>query len=98
VWWILAPQKTYLVVRVHMLLLLLLQGDPAENIPKLVQETGAGLLVNDYSPLKLGRKWKDKVGHGRVRWGTGGGGGVVRSVRCVQVCASDWHGAIGKQL
>jgi hypothetical protein len=76
VWWILAPQKTYLVVRVHMLLLLLLQGDPAENIPKLVQETGAGLLVNDYSPLKLGRKWKDKVGHGRVRWGTGGGGGV----------------------
>jgi hypothetical protein len=45
------------------LLLLLLQGDPAENIPKLVQDTGAGLLVNDYSPLKLGRKWKDEVSH-----------------------------------
>lgn len=39
-----------------------MQGDPAENIPKLVADTGAGLLVNDYSPLKLGRKWKDEVG------------------------------------
>jgi hypothetical protein len=39
-----------------------MQGDPAENLPKLVADTGAGLLVNDYSPLKLGRKWKDEVG------------------------------------
>lgn len=38
-----------------------MQGDPAENIPKLVADTGAGLLVNDYSPLRLGRKWKDEV-------------------------------------
>lgn len=39
----------------------LLQGDPAQTIPKLVSDTGAGLLVNDYSPLRLGRKWKDEV-------------------------------------
>ncbi|GBF93049.1 CPD photolyase [Raphidocelis subcapitata] len=39
----------------------LLQGDPAVTLPKLVKDTGAGLLVTDYSPLRLGRQWRDQV-------------------------------------
>lgn len=39
----------------------LLRGDPAATIPKLVNDTNAGLLVTDYSPLRLGRKWRDEV-------------------------------------
>jgi hypothetical protein len=38
------------------------QGDPAATIPKLVADTKAGLLVTDYSPLRLGRKWRNEVG------------------------------------
>ena len=37
------------------------QGDPAETLPKLVRDAGAGLLVTDYSPLRLGRRWRDAV-------------------------------------
>ncbi|KIY94077.1 deoxyribodipyrimidine photo-lyase [Monoraphidium neglectum] len=37
------------------------KGDPAATIPKLVRDTGAGLLVTDYSPLRLGRQWRDQV-------------------------------------
>jgi hypothetical protein len=32
------------------------------TLPKLVKDTGAGLLVTDYSPMRLGREWRDKVG------------------------------------
>ena len=32
-----------------------------ENIPQLVKETGAGLLVTDFAPLRLGRQWRDTV-------------------------------------
>jgi deoxyribodipyrimidine photo-lyase len=46
----------------------LLQGNPAETIPKLVRDSGAGLLVTDYSPLRLGRQWRQQVGgKGRVQ-------------------------------
>jgi hypothetical protein len=40
------------------------QGDPAVTVPKLVRDTGAGLLVTDYSPLRLGRQWRDQVRKG----------------------------------
>lgn len=36
-------------------------GDPSETIPKLVQDTGASLLVTDYAPLRLGRQWRQAV-------------------------------------
>jgi hypothetical protein len=38
-----------------------LQGEPGETLPQLVAQTGAGLLVTDYSPLRLGRTWKQQV-------------------------------------
>ncbi|GFR43830.1 hypothetical protein Agub_g4951, partial [Astrephomene gubernaculifera] len=39
----------------------LLKGDPAQTLPSLVSRLGAGLLVTDYSPLRLGRQWKEQV-------------------------------------
>lgn len=39
-----------------------LQGEPSETIPRLVSDVGAGLLVTDYSPLRLGRTWRTQVG------------------------------------
>lgn len=39
----------------------LLKGDPAETVPKLVADCGAGLLVTDYAPLRLGRRWREEV-------------------------------------
>eukprot|EP00798_Chlamydomonas_sp_ICE-L_P018200 gene18200-24642_t len=39
----------------------MLRGDPADTLPELVSSTGAALLLTDYSPLRLGRKWRDEV-------------------------------------
>jgi deoxyribodipyrimidine photo-lyase len=39
----------------------LLQGDPTENIPNLVDRCGASLLVTDYGPLRLGRQWRTSI-------------------------------------
>ena len=39
----------------------LLKGDPVQTVPELVQKTGASLLVTDFAPLRLGRKWRDEV-------------------------------------
>ena len=36
-------------------------GDPSETIPALVKESGAGLLVTDFAPLRLGRQWREAV-------------------------------------
>lgn len=36
-------------------------GDPTETLPQLVQESGASLLVTDFTPLRLGRQWKEGV-------------------------------------
>lgn len=36
-------------------------GDPTETLPQLVQESGASLLVTDFTPLRLGRQWKEDV-------------------------------------
>lgn len=37
------------------------RGDPLETLPQLVVDTSAGLLVTDYSPLRLGRQWREAV-------------------------------------
>lgn len=39
----------------------LLQGDPAEVIPSLLSELRAGVLVSDFDPLKIKRRWKSGV-------------------------------------
>jgi deoxyribodipyrimidine photo-lyase len=40
----------------------LLTGHPTETIPAFVQEVKPALVVTDYSPLRVGREWKDQVG------------------------------------
>jgi len=37
------------------------QGDPVKEIATLVQDSGASTLVTDFSPLRLGRQWRDGV-------------------------------------
>ncbi|WPT10567.1 Deoxyribodipyrimidine photo-lyase [Picochlorum sp. SENEW3] len=37
------------------------QGDPVQEIPKLLQDCQASALVTDFSPLRLGREWRDGV-------------------------------------
>ena len=44
----------------------LLKGDPVETVPRLVEDCGAGLLVTDYSPLRVGRQWRTQVSLGRI--------------------------------
>ena len=39
----------------------LLKGNPVDTVPQLVSDCGAGLLVTDYSPLRLGRQWRTQV-------------------------------------
>ena len=37
------------------------QGDPADTIPKLVKDAGAGLLVVDQSPVRLAQSWRKQA-------------------------------------
>ncbi|TCD47242.1 deoxyribodipyrimidine photo-lyase [Chlorobium sp. N1] len=39
----------------------LLEGDPPAEIVRFVLSSGAGLLVTDYSPLRISRRWKESV-------------------------------------
>uniref|UniRef100_A0A7S0SHQ2 Deoxyribodipyrimidine photo-lyase n=1 Tax=Mantoniella antarctica TaxID=81844 RepID=A0A7S0SHQ2_9CHLO len=39
----------------------LLEGDPSETVPAFAADCGAGLIVVDQSPLRLGREWRDAV-------------------------------------
>jgi deoxyribodipyrimidine photolyase len=39
----------------------LLRGDPKDTLPDLADALGAGLVVTDYSPLKLSKQWKKEV-------------------------------------
>lgn len=39
----------------------LLTGDPGEEIPKLLFRTKAGILVTDFDPLRIKRKWKNDI-------------------------------------
>lgn len=45
---------------------ILLQGLPELEIPRFIQEHNAGILVTDFSPLRISQKWKkdisDKIG------------------------------------
>lgn len=43
------------------ILFLLTQGDPVERIPDLARQLTAGLVVCDFSPLRLPRTWRDTV-------------------------------------
>jgi deoxyribodipyrimidine photo-lyase len=40
----------------------LLQGEPEKTLPRFIQTCKAGVLVTDYSPLKISRKWKTTIG------------------------------------
>lgn len=39
----------------------LLTGDAGKTIPSFIIETGAGILVTDFNPLKIVRRWKKSV-------------------------------------
>ncbi|MFA7229210.1 MAG: deoxyribodipyrimidine photo-lyase [Melioribacteraceae bacterium] len=39
----------------------LLTGDSGENIPKFVDEINAEILISDFNPLKIVRRWKKSV-------------------------------------
>ncbi|MFZ3147956.1 MAG: deoxyribodipyrimidine photo-lyase [Methanothrix sp.] len=39
----------------------LLQGDPGKEMARLLNETCAGALVSDFSPLRISREWKASV-------------------------------------
>lgn len=39
----------------------LLQGDPIEELPRFVREAGIGAVVSDFSPLRVGRQWREGV-------------------------------------
>ena len=39
----------------------LVRGDPAAEVPALAARLGASLLVTDFSPLRVGRQWRDAV-------------------------------------
>lgn len=39
----------------------LLKGSPEEEIPKFLKSLKAGSLVTDFDPLKVKRKWKEKI-------------------------------------
>ncbi len=41
--------------------LVLLQGEPAEALPRFLQTVKAGVLVTDFDPLRLKRAWKAAV-------------------------------------
>ncbi|XP_057811611.1 deoxyribodipyrimidine photo-lyase [Salvia miltiorrhiza] len=39
----------------------LFQGEAVDTIPKFLKETGASLLVTDFSPLREVRQWKEEI-------------------------------------
>lgn len=41
---------------------LLLSGEPGRLIPEFIKDIDAGVLVTDFDPLRIKRKWKDNVG------------------------------------
>lgn len=40
---------------------LVLQGKPEKTIPQFVKETQAGAVFTDFSPLKIGRNWRERI-------------------------------------
>ncbi|MBV5304753.1 MAG: deoxyribodipyrimidine photo-lyase [Chlorobium sp.] len=41
--------------------LLLLQGEPTEELPRFATAINAGIIVTDYSPLHISRRWKSAI-------------------------------------
>lgn len=41
---------------------LIAEGDPVEIVPELARQLGAGLIVTDFSPLRLPRSWRESIG------------------------------------
>ncbi|NWF75550.1 MAG: deoxyribodipyrimidine photo-lyase [Nitrospirae bacterium] len=39
----------------------MLYGEPANNIPKFIEDNGISILITDFNPLLITRKWKDSV-------------------------------------
>ena len=48
-------------LRRHNIRFHLLNGDPAEEVPRAVHTLAAALVVTDFSPLRIGRAWRDAV-------------------------------------
>ena len=44
--------------------LFVVKGKAEDNIPKIVKDTTAALLVTDFEPLRDGRRWRDTVSFG----------------------------------
>lgn len=48
-------------LRAHGIPMLLLKGLPQDELPKALQKYNVSHLVCDFSPLRIGRKWRDEV-------------------------------------
>ncbi|MFN8474859.1 MAG: deoxyribodipyrimidine photo-lyase [Anaerolineae bacterium] len=48
-------------LRRHNVSFQLLDGDPADEVPRAVHAYAAALVVADFSPLRIGRAWRDTV-------------------------------------
>lgn len=40
----------------------MMYGKAEDNVPKLVEDLGAGLLICDFVPVRAAREWREKVG------------------------------------
>lgn len=38
-------------------------GDPAKELPNLIQRYDVKVLVTDFSPIRIGRSWRDSIGN-----------------------------------
>lgn len=55
--------------RLHNVDFFLLCGEPKETIPELVERLEASMVVCDFSPLRITRRWKHEVGEGLKKKG-----------------------------
>jgi deoxyribodipyrimidine photo-lyase len=39
----------------------LLEGSPEDTIPKFIKKHNVSILITDFSPLRIGRKWRDSI-------------------------------------
>jgi len=54
-------QETERALRKHHIPFYVVTGDASENIPRFVREIGASALVCDFSPMRGGRQWRDRI-------------------------------------
>lgn len=45
----------------HNISFFLLEGSPEKELPEFLKKHEASLLVSDFSPLKIGRKWRESI-------------------------------------